>query len=211
MDFLFIEYDDMHLIYGACNGNGDEAALVKDGHYFLSILDKQATRLLGLADQAEKELDQEDLPEEAKGYLRSASGKAKLLVSQKMQQFRGLCTNNIKQVEGEAFPTTNEDLQGFWDMIMLQVDQIDTLFKELDKLRANNWQEEKPPVTTNGSSVKPKKVVKSNRPISATAEENRKIREAQRKKMLEERRKAMREQQNKPTRQSIEIFVPESS
>lgn len=71
---------------------------VKDGHYFLSILEKEATRLLGLADQAEKELEQEDLLEEAKGYLRSASGKAKLLVSQKMQQFRGLCTNNIKQV-----------------------------------------------------------------------------------------------------------------
>ncbi|KRT84549.1 hypothetical protein AMK59_2122, partial [Oryctes borbonicus] len=72
--------------------------VTKDGHYFLLILEKEATRLLDLADEAEKELEQEDLPEEAKGYLRSASGKAKLLVSQKMQQFRGLCTNNIKQV-----------------------------------------------------------------------------------------------------------------
>ncbi|GJQ66346.1 vlc [Trypoxylus dichotomus] len=145
--------------------NSSEEIVTKDGHYFLSILEKETTRLLRLADQAEKELEQEDLPEEAKGYLRSASGKAKLLVSQKMQQFRGLCTNNIKQVEGEAFPTTNEDLQGFWDMIMLQVDQVDTLFKELDTLRSNNWQEQKPVVITNGSSNKPKKIVKSSRPI----------------------------------------------
>lgn len=46
-------------------------------------------------------------------------------------------------MEGEAFPTTNEDLQGFWDMVMLQVDQVDTLFKELKTLKANNWQEVK--------------------------------------------------------------------
>lgn len=72
--------------------------VTKDGHYFLIILDKEARRLLILADQAEKELEQSELSEEAKGYLRSASGKAKLFVSQKMQQFRGLCTNNIKQV-----------------------------------------------------------------------------------------------------------------
>lgn len=26
MDFSFIEYADMHMVYGACNGNGDEAA-----------------------------------------------------------------------------------------------------------------------------------------------------------------------------------------
>lgn len=78
--------------------NSYSDAVTKDGHYFLSILEKEATRLLALADQAEKELEQVDLIEEAKGYLRSASGKARLLVSQKMQQFRGLCTNNLKQV-----------------------------------------------------------------------------------------------------------------
>lgn len=81
-----------------CNNLINLYAVTKDGHYFLSILEKETTRLLVLAEQAEKELEQPDLIEEAKGYLRSASGKAKLLVSQKMQQFRGLCTNNIKQV-----------------------------------------------------------------------------------------------------------------
>lgn len=43
--------------------------------------------------------------------------------------------------EGEEFPTTNEDLQGFWDMVLLQVDQVDALFRELDELRANGWNE----------------------------------------------------------------------
>lgn len=43
------------------------------------------------------------------------------------------------QAAGEAFPTTSEDLQGFWDMVMLQVDQIDNLFKDIKDLKENNW------------------------------------------------------------------------
>lgn len=71
----------------------------KDGHYFIEILENEAKRLLVLAEEAEKELEEnQNLSEEAKGYIRSASGKAKLLVSQKMQQFKGLCTKNITQV-----------------------------------------------------------------------------------------------------------------
>lgn len=70
----------------------------KDGHYFIRILENECNRLLVSAELAEKELEDPDLTEEAKGFLRSASGKARLLVSQKMQQFKGLCTKNITQV-----------------------------------------------------------------------------------------------------------------
>lgn len=49
--------------------------------------------------------------------------------------------NGFFQCEGEEYPTTNEDLQGFWDMVLLQVDQVDALFRELDELRANGWNE----------------------------------------------------------------------
>lgn len=51
----------------------------------------------------------------------------------------GLCHKNISQVPGEPFPTTAEDLQGFWDMVMLQVTQVDQLFSEIDSYRANGW------------------------------------------------------------------------
>lgn len=184
----------------------------KDGHYFLRILEEQTKRLLQLASRVESDISTPDLSEEVIGKLRSTAGKAKLLVSQKMQQFKGLCTNNINQSVGEAFPTTNEDLQGFWDMVMLQVDQVDALFEEINVLRKNNWQEVvkvENKVNTNGTA-KPKKAVSRPRPTSAANEEARKQREAQRKKMIEERRKAMKAQQSKP-RESIEIFVPESS
>lgn len=71
----------------------------KDGNYFLKILQNETHRLLKLADIVENELENSDsIPEEIIGQIRSASGKARLLVSQKMQQFKGLCTNNITQV-----------------------------------------------------------------------------------------------------------------
>lgn len=70
-----------------------------DGHYFLQMCMRENGRLLNLANQAEAEAEQMDLPEEIKGKLRSAYGKARLLVSQKMEQFKGLCANNINQVK----------------------------------------------------------------------------------------------------------------
>lgn len=73
----------------------------KDGHYFLKILDAQTKRLLQLAAQVEDEISTPGLSEEIIGKLRSTAGKAKLLVSQKMQQFKGLCTNNINRVSFE--------------------------------------------------------------------------------------------------------------
>nr|KAF7439395.1 hypothetical protein H0235_001786 [Vespula pensylvanica] len=116
----------------------------KNGHYFLKLLKQETDRLLSLAASAEAELASGDpvaLPEEAAGKLRSAAGKARLLASQKMQQFEGLCQKNINQVPGEEFPTTNEDLAGFWDMVMLQVVQVNELFDQIEKSRKSQWQE----------------------------------------------------------------------
>lgn len=48
------------------------------------------------------------------------------------------------QVPGEAFPTTSEDLAGFWDMVMLQVVQVNDIFEQLDRSRKSQWQEVNP-------------------------------------------------------------------
>lgn len=67
-----------------------------DGHYFIKLLKAEIERLFKLAASAEEELAKgEQLSEEAAGKLRSAAGKAKLLATQKMQQFEGLCQKNI--------------------------------------------------------------------------------------------------------------------
>ena len=42
---------------------------------------------------------------------------------------------------GEEFPTTCEDLAGFWDMVMLQVVQVNDLFELLERSKKSQWQE----------------------------------------------------------------------
>lgn len=51
----------------------------------------------------------------------------------------GLCHNNVNGSPEEKFHTTNGDLQGFWDMVYLQVEHVDSLYKEIQDLKANNW------------------------------------------------------------------------
>ncbi|XP_043066305.1 disks large-associated protein 1 isoform X2 [Drosophila bipectinata] len=115
----------------------------KDGNYFLKILKDEQARLLALAALAEKYLDalvnNPDISEDTFGLLRSASGKARLLVSQKMKQFEGLCHNNLNRSPEDEFPTTVDDLQGFWDMVYLQVTHVDNIFAGIEQLKANDW------------------------------------------------------------------------
>ena len=40
----------------------------------------------------------------------------------------------------DPFPTTGDDLQGFWDMVLIQVHHIDAMMDELEAIRANDWQ-----------------------------------------------------------------------
>lgn len=36
-------------------------------------------------------------------------------------------------------PPTPKDLEGFWEMVLLQVDNVDSLYAELDKIRQSGW------------------------------------------------------------------------
>ena len=44
-----------------------------------------------------------------------------------------------QQSSDEPFHTTAQDLAGFWDMVLIQVDDVDRMFEELDRLRQNGW------------------------------------------------------------------------
>lgn len=90
-----------------------------------------------------------------------AIGQSQLLINKKFEQFRGLI-HKCKSRNSEA-PVTCEDLHGFWDMVYIQVGNLDKRFENLEKLRANNWEEIVPERKTT-SKVKPlkKKTAKSN-------------------------------------------------
>ncbi|KAK9302117.1 hypothetical protein QLX08_005732 [Tetragonisca angustula] len=193
----------------------------KNGHYFMKLLKQETDRLLSLAASAEAELVSGDtvaLPEEAAGKLRSAAGKARLLASQKMQQFEGLCQKNINQVPGEEFPTTSEDLAGFWDMVMLQVVQVNELFDQIEKLRNSQWQETVPEKKTvastpqNGTTAKRRVAPIHKSKSTANSEANKKAREAReqaRRQLIEERRRAMRSNAQN-SENTVKIFAPDT-
>jgi hypothetical protein len=52
-----------------------------------------------------------------------------------------VCWFQQAQSSQEPFPTTSEDLAGFWDMVMLQVEHVNKLFEEITALRAADWVE----------------------------------------------------------------------
>ncbi|XP_059480777.1 uncharacterized protein LOC132199794 [Neocloeon triangulifer] len=184
----------------------------KDAHYYLQLHSAESQRLLKLADEYEVDLENNsDLSEDLMGKLRAATGQARLLVRQKLKQFEGLCHRNLDSNSDEPFPTTCEDIAGFWDMVYLQVEHVDSLFDELANLKKKGWPAETTPkkVATPKQAkpgVKGKSAQVSSKPLSEKAQEAARIRDEQRKKILEERRRQAK-LQKKPD-DSIEIFAP---
>merc|ERR1712106_261315 len=99
---------------------------------------------------------------------------------------------NIANDPSEEFPTTDDDLAGFWDMVYIQVEDIWANIKAIQTLKDNNWvkvntvsDKTDSARTTQKKSTRPKKVV--------VKSEESKAKDEARKKMMEERRRAMKE------------------
>uniref|UniRef100_A0A182JKJ4 Uncharacterized protein n=1 Tax=Anopheles atroparvus TaxID=41427 RepID=A0A182JKJ4_ANOAO len=169
-----------------------------------------------------------DIGEDLNGYILAAVGKARLLCSQKIKQFEDLCYTNLNQLPDEKFQTTCEDLRGFWDMVMLQVNNVDATFVEIDSFRKNGWRKpipKSPPQSRNGAPRTTKLVkrpyktqtngggstvtdgggaVEAKKASAALAAAKR---EAQRKQLMEMKRK-QKLANSQPQQQAVEIFAP---
>ncbi|XP_016097484.1 disks large-associated protein 1-like isoform X3 [Sinocyclocheilus grahami] len=115
----------------------------QDGRWFLKLLQAEVERMDGWCKQMEQDERENELPEDILGKIRSAVGSAQLLMSQKFQQFRELCEENLNP---NAHPRpVSQDLAGFWDMLQLSIENISLKFDELHQLKANNWKAPEPP------------------------------------------------------------------
>uniref|UniRef100_A0A8B9LJX1 Discs, large (Drosophila) homolog-associated protein 4a n=1 Tax=Astyanax mexicanus TaxID=7994 RepID=A0A8B9LJX1_ASTMX len=76
----------------------------RDGHWFLKLLQAETGRMEGWCKQMDEETKEHQLSEEVLGKVRSAVGSAQLLMSQKFQQFRGLCDQNLNQKQAPPVP-----------------------------------------------------------------------------------------------------------
>jgi len=175
---------------------------VQDGVYFIKVLENEIFKFEEKICDWEEELNiGADIPEEARDTILTVIGMGKLLMAQKLTQFRGLCDKNIHVTrEEDPYVPTNMDLAGFWDMVHIQVEQIHTRFLGLHDLKKSNWVLEAPEKkATPPSKPKVKKAGtgvggpnnKTTKPKGKS--EAVKARDEARKKMLEDRKRAMKE------------------
>ncbi|CAG4984163.1 unnamed protein product [Parnassius apollo] len=111
--------------------------------YFRGQLDSEVKRITQMCETWDRISQQVLLSESALEMVLCAVGQARLLVSQKMTQFGSLVAacERPDPTTGLVTPT---DLQGFWDVVRMQVENVDMRFKKLEELRARNWIEETP-------------------------------------------------------------------
>uniref|UniRef100_A0A672SY54 Disks large-associated protein 1-like n=1 Tax=Sinocyclocheilus grahami TaxID=75366 RepID=A0A672SY54_SINGR len=185
----------------------------RDGHWFLKLLQAETERMKGWCRQMEHDEKENKLPDEILGKIRSAVGSAQLLMSQKFQQFRELCEENLNP-NAHTRPVA-QDLAGFWDMLQLSIENISLKFDELHQLKANNWRPLDPPERKERRLPPPvpKKPPKGHPPLARdrSLESTEKQRQEARKRLMAAKRAAsVRQNSATESADSIEIYIPEA-
>ncbi|KAM7411586.1 hypothetical protein PAMA_021534 [Pampus argenteus] len=211
---------DPSLETGNCSTHGDAVqsstpTCLRDGNWFLKLLQAETGRMEGWCQQMEQETKDNKLSEEVLGTIRSAVGSAQLLISQKFEQFRGLCNENLN-INANPRPTA-QDLAGFWDLLQLSIEDISMKFDELYQLKANNWQlpekSEKDENKQLPSSVpkkhsKPRLSAGKDKSVDSAVDKQRQ--EARKRLMAAKRAASVRQNSATESADSIEIYVPEA-
>ncbi|XP_016352328.1 disks large-associated protein 1-like isoform X2 [Sinocyclocheilus anshuiensis] len=184
----------------------------QDGRWFLKLLQAEVERMVGWCKQMEQDERENELPEDTLGKIRSAVGSAQLLMSQKFQQFRELCEENLNP---NAHPRpVSQDLAGFWDMLQLSIENISLKFDELHQLKANNWKAPEPPERKERRVPPPVPRKPGRGPMLLVRD--RSLEGSQRlearKRLLAAKRAAASQRQSSATEcaDSIEIYIPEA-
>ena len=130
---------------------------------FRHLLRRETERISHLCSHWEDLASSEaNVSDDVTGEVRSVVGLGRLVMAERFNQFSGLVDNC--QFKRGATETTVEDLQGFWEMIYIQVEDVDRRFEGLKAIKENNWERPQPQRV---SSVK--KVAKTSRSISSSS------------------------------------------
>uniref|UniRef100_A0A7N9AU49 Discs, large (Drosophila) homolog-associated protein 1b n=1 Tax=Mastacembelus armatus TaxID=205130 RepID=A0A7N9AU49_9TELE len=185
----------------------------RDGRWFLKLLQAETERMEGWCRQMEQDEMENELPDEILGKIRSAVGSAQLLMSQKFQQFRELCEENLNP--NALLRPISQDLAGFWDMLQLSIENISLKFDELHQIKANNWKPLPPPEVQERRMPPPvpKKPQKGQpslaRDRSLESSERQRL-EARKRLLAAKRAASVRQSSATDNTESIEIYIPEA-
>ncbi|XP_006864707.1 PREDICTED: disks large-associated protein 5 [Chrysochloris asiatica] len=108
-----------------------------DVPYFRNILQSETEKLTSHCVEWDKKIEL-DIPDDAKDLIRTTIGQTRLLMKERFKQFEGL-VDDCEYKRGEK-ETTCTDLDGFWDMVSFQIDDVNQKFNNLRKLEESEWQ-----------------------------------------------------------------------
>ncbi|XP_062946934.1 disks large-associated protein 5 [Cynocephalus volans] len=108
-----------------------------DVPYFRNTLQSQTEKLTSCCLEWDRKLEL-DIPDDAKDLIRTTVGQTRLLMKERFKQFEGL-VNDCEYKRG-AKETTCTDLDGFWDMVSFQIEDVNQKFNNLTKLEESGWQ-----------------------------------------------------------------------
>ncbi|OAD56738.1 Disks large-associated protein 5 [Eufriesea mexicana] len=138
----------------------------RTAQYFQFLLNRERDRLNDLCEKWVQIKTDPETTEDGLYIINQAIGQTKLLISKKFERFRGLVAD-CETGKGEMLVTC-KDLQGFWDMMYMEVENCNLRFEKLEKLRSHGWKEEEllvdGPITKKRTTTKKK--LKSAKPGS---------------------------------------------
>ncbi|XP_051273704.1 disks large-associated protein 5 isoform X2 [Dicentrarchus labrax] len=123
-----------------------------DVPYFRSEIANETDKLTTLCVHWEPKVEDDSIPEEMRDRMRTAVGQARLLIKERFNQFSGL-VDDCELGRGEKI-TTCTDLQGFWDMVYYQVEDVLRKFNALKEAESRGWVEEHKPAPRQKKLVK---------------------------------------------------------
>lgn len=131
---------------------------MEDIVYFRDLVNFETRRLEFLCEAWNNKFTEGRTPEEETGHILSVIGKiilvsefarfknclvgqTRLLMKEKFKQFSELIEVAEKSINEEIVneKVTLDDLQGFWDLISIQTEDMNNKFAILEKLELNNW------------------------------------------------------------------------
>ncbi|XP_052902740.1 uncharacterized protein LOC128310197 [Anopheles moucheti] len=108
--------------------------------FYYEKVDGEVNRLQALCDQYAPFLETEqELNDHCRGLIIAAQGQTNILIKKKLSKFRELIGHYEKKWNDRK--VRHDDLDGFWVMLALDLDNLDRRFEELRLLKENNWQE----------------------------------------------------------------------
>jgi len=134
--------------------------------YFRKLLITETDRITNICNEWEEKLSANAhlIDEEIQGSIRSTVGQGRLVMAERFHQFSGL-VDNCEFGKGEK-ETTTMDLTGFWEMIYIQVEDVDAKFVKLSKVEDDGWVDKEVKVV---KKVQKKKVLPAAKPRTKSA------------------------------------------